>query len=210
MKTSVALVIFILGTIAMMALYSYEIPLFIVMGIGSVAALAIDRWRNLKRFATAVIIGGVCENTAVFLGAWNYTNANYIFTPLWLPIGWGMATILLEEAFAKEVPVKFSKRAVALALGGTIMTGLAAPKEFFVLGCFAVVTMALVFMGYYKRSEIRIGIMAAVFGTAMESLCIISGNWQYSAAIFGTPLWLPLCWFNAFLIMRRIIRIGER
>jgi hypothetical protein len=34
----------------------------------------------------------------------------------------------------------------------------------------------------------------------------MAGNWHYSAAMFGTPLWLPLCWFNAFLIMRRIAR----
>jgi hypothetical protein len=50
------------------------------------------------------------------------------------------------------------------------------------------------------------GLCAAVLGTGMETVCILAGNWQYSAAMFGTPLWLPLCWFNAFLIMRRIVR----
>ncbi|MBU0590844.1 hypothetical protein KKF81_00465 [Candidatus Micrarchaeota archaeon] len=210
MKTSTALIIFALGTIAMMAFYSYEIPLFIVLGIGSIAALAIDKWKNLKRFLIALVVGGICENTAVALGAWNYTNAAFIFTPLWLPVGWGMSTILLEEAFSKDVPAKFSKRAIALAFGGTLLVGINASHEFFILGCFAFVTIALFALKYYKMTEIRIGIMAAIFGTVMESVCIISGNWQYSAAMFWTPLWLPLCWFNAFLIMRRVIRIGEK
>ena len=51
--------------------------------------------------------------------------------------------------------------------------------------------------------------VAAVLGTAMETACILAGSWHYSVAMLGTPLWLPLCWFNAFLIMRKAMRIAD-
>lgn len=209
MKQSIAILGFIIGTVMMILFYSYEIPLFIIMAAMTTGALAFDRWKNVKRFFVAMLIGGLCENLAVFLGAWSYTNADYIFTPLWLPVGWGMSVVLLEEAFAKKVNVEFCKKSILLAFGGTFFTGLFFAEELLVLLLFAGVTMAFFLAGYYKRQEIRIGLMAALFGTVMESSCIIAGSWQYSAAMLGTPLWLPFCWFNAFLIMRRIIRIGE-
>ena len=209
MKQSIAVLGFIIGTVMMILFYSYEIPLFIIMSSMTVGALAFDRWKNVKRFFVAMLIGGMCENLAVFLGAWSYTNADYIFTPLWLPVGWGMSVILLEEAFAKKVNVEFCKKSILFAFGGTYFTATLFAEELKVLLLFAGVTIAFFLAGYYKREEIKIGLMAALFGTVMESSCIIAGNWHYSAAMLGTPLWLPFCWFNAFLIMRRIIRIGE-
>jgi uncharacterized membrane protein YoaT (DUF817 family) len=209
MKSSLAIMFFIIGTLVMMILYADELLLFGIMGIASAGLLAVDKWKNLRAFLIAMFVGGICENLAVFLGAWSYSNANYLFAPLWLPLGWGMAVVLLEEAFSKDIRVGFSKRAVVMAFGGTAATGMLFENEFAVMAAFALITIGLFFFRYYKNSEIFMGLMAAVFGTAMESSCIIAGNWQYSAAMLGTPLWLPLCWFNAFLIMRRIIRFGE-
>ena len=134
-------------------------------------------------------------------------NAIFFCGSLWLPVGWGMSVVLLEEAFAKggHLP-QFSKRALAMAFGGTLVTAAFNASEIGVVAGFLAVSAILFATDYYKRSEIRMGIWAAVLGTAMETVCIMAGNWHYSAAMFGTPLWLPLCWFNAFLIMRRIAR----
>lgn len=210
MKPGIAILFFVIGTAAMITLYHDELLLLGVNVVAAAAVLGIDRWKRAKHFLVAMLVGGACENLAVFLGAWDYSNANYLFAPLWLPVGWGMAVVLLEEAFSKDAPVGFSSLAMPLAFGGTILTGLNYFFELGVLACFIIVTAGFFFTGYYKRSEIRMGIMAAVFGTAMETSCIIAGNWQYSAAMLGTPLWLPLCWFNAFLIMRRVMRVGEK
>ena len=207
MRPVTAVVFFFIGTIAMLTLFQDELLLLGIMGIASVSILAIDQWKKTKHFLVAMFVGGACENIAVFLGAWNYSNANFLFAPLWLPVGWGMAVVLLEEAFSKDMKVEFSRLAIPLAFGGTILTGINFSYEFGVLICFAIVTAGLFLSGYYKSSEIRMGLIAAVFGTVMETGCIIVGNWEYSAAMLGTPLWLPLCWFNAFLIMRRIIKI---
>jgi hypothetical protein len=85
--------------------------------------------------------------------------------------------------------------------------GLSFHNEFFLLFAFAAATAGLFVIGYHRKQDIFPGVMAAVLGTAMETACIMAGAWQYSAAMFGTPLWLPLCWFNAFLIMRRAMRV---
>lgn len=205
MKNSHAILFFIIGTAMMVFLHTNELLLSAVMGIAAIAVLAADKWKNTKMFLIAMVVGGLCENLAVYLDAWSYTNASYIFTPLWLPIGWGMAVILIEEAFGKSIPVKFSKKAVLLAFTGTFLTGIFAPEEIGVLGLFAVATVLLFLLKKYKKQEFMIGVMAAIFGTLMETACILAGAWHYNYAMFGTPIWLPLCWFNAFLIMRRII-----
>jgi uncharacterized membrane protein YoaT (DUF817 family) len=210
MKGSIALLFFLVGTIAMVLLYSHELLLLAAMGAASLVILYMDKWKRTKHFLVAMLVGGACENMAVFLGAWDYANAGYLWAPLWLPVGWGMAVVLLEETFSKDAPVTFSKVAMPLAFGGTILTGINFFDELYILGCFAVVTVVFFVFGYFKRSELKMGLAAAVLGTAMETANIIAGNWQYSAAMLGTPLWLPLCWFNAFLIMRRVMRIGEK
>ena len=209
MRQSLALAFFAAGTALMMALYHDELLLFALMSISAAACLAIDGWKNARVFLIAMLVGGACENIAVMLGAWSYSNAGYLFAPLWLPVGWGMSVVLLEEAFVGGAhEPAFSKKSVIMAFGGTVATGFAFSSEIGVLLCFAAVTVALYAIGFYHRSELKAGLAAAVLGTAMETICIIAGNWHYSAAIFGTPLWLPLCWFNAFLIMRRVARAG--
>jgi uncharacterized membrane protein YoaT (DUF817 family) len=213
MRPALAILFFIAGTLLMMFLYREELLLLILMAGSSMACLAVDGWKNTKKLLAAMLVGGACENVAVMLGAWSYSNAGYLYAPLWLPVGWGMAVVLLEEAFSKNAHApEFSKKSLAMAFGGTIITGVSSSNEMGVLFGFAIVTIALFLAGFYHRSEIRMGIFAAIFGTIMESACIITGNWQYTAAalsVFGlaAPLWLPLCWFNAFLIMRRIIRV---
>jgi uncharacterized membrane protein YoaT (DUF817 family) len=207
MKQWQALAFFAAGTLLMMAFYDHELMLLLLMSASAAACLAMDKWRNARMFIVATLVGGACENIAVMMGAWSYANAGFLFAPLWLPVGWGMSVVLIEEAFGHGAHMPgFSKRAVAMAFGGTLVTATAHASEIGVVIAFLAVTAILFGTGYYKRSEIRMGLSAALLGTAMETVCILAGNWHYSAAMFGTPLWLPLCWFNAFLIMRRIVR----
>ncbi|MCI0503137.1 hypothetical protein L0Y65_00325 [Candidatus Micrarchaeota archaeon] len=207
MRPAYAIALFLAGTALMMQFYGQETLLLVLMSISALACLAIDKWKNARMFLIAMLVGGACENIAVMLGAWSYNNAGFLFAPLWLPVGWGMSVVLLEEAFSQDAHVPgFSKRALAMSFGGTLVTAAFFPLELGVLAGFVFVTLLLFAVKYYHPSEIRAGLFAALFGTAMETACIMAGNWQYSAAMFGTPLWLPLCWFNAFLIMRRIAR----
>ncbi len=123
MKPALALAFFFAGTALMMLFYGQELLLLGLMSVSVIACLAIDKWKNTKMFLLAMMVGGTCENVAVMLGAWYYSNAGYLFAPLWLPVGWGMSVVLLEEAFSKDAHMpKFSKRALAMAFGGTVVT----------------------------------------------------------------------------------------
>jgi uncharacterized membrane protein YoaT (DUF817 family) len=207
MKPPLAIAFFIAGTVLMATLWQQELLLLALMSAAAALLLYIDRWKSAKHFILATLIGGACENIAVMMGAWHYANAGYLFAPLWLPIGWGMAVVLLEDAFATQAEAKPSQKSAVVALLGTVGAGMSFHNEFFLLFAFAAATAGLFVIGYHRKQDIFPGIMAAVFGTAMETACIMAGAWQYSAAMFGTPLWLPLCWFNAFLIMRRAMRV---
>jgi hypothetical protein len=89
------------------------------------------------------------------------------------------------------------------------LTGLTFGSEPLTLLSFTAAIAGFFVMEHLKKDELAAGLAAAALGTAMESINIIAGNWHYTAARFGTPLWLPLCWFSAFLIMRRVMRFGE-
>lgn len=209
MKPAVGIGCFAAGTLLMIAFYWNELLLTGLMLCAAMICLAIDDWKNLKLFVVATLVGGLCENITVMMGAWGYANTNYIFAPLWVPIGWGMAMVIFEEAFTKDAHApRFSKRAILAAFSGAFLTGVFAPVEVFMALCFAIATAVFFALGFYRMDELRAGILAGVFGAGMEVTCILAGNWHYPFAITAViPLWLPFAWFNAFLIMRRITKI---
>lgn len=209
MKPHLAAAFFVAGTAAMVMLWREELLLFGIMVAASALLLAMDGWKRAKHFLIATLVGGACENLAVFMGAWHYADAGWLFAPLWLPVGWGMAAVLIDEAFARSAPARPSGWSVLLAFAGTAGAGMAFRSEISLLFLFAVATAGLFLAGYHRKQDVIPGVMAAVFGTAMETACIMAGAWHYSVAMFGTPLWLPLCWFNAFLIMRRAMHAAD-
>mgnify|MGYP001572678330 CR=1 FL=1 len=51
--------------------------------------------RDLLVFLIAVLAGSLGEIVCIALGIWNYTNASFLGIPLWLPLLWGIAGIML-------------------------------------------------------------------------------------------------------------------
>ena|GEM_PF-1325976 len=201
------ILLFFVGSFLIALLYHDEILLTAAVILVGVATLAIDKWKNMKHFFIAMAVGGACENLAVALGGWSYANAGFLFAPLWLPIGWGLSVVVMDELLGEKIKVGFTWVALGLAFAGAALASLLAPDEGLLLFAFSAMTILLFRSGFYGKREIAGGVVAAIMGTAMETISILAGNWEYTAAIFTTPLWLPLCWFNAFLIMRRIVRI---
>ena len=219
MRPLYAFLFFLAGTIMLMLLYRNELLLFGLMSACALACLHMDKWKNAKRFLAAMLIGGTCENIAVMIGGWHYSFSHYLYAPLWLPVGWGMAYIFLCDMVPKKAEGRYKFRmgkdeaiglflslgGIFLAFSGSFLTSYYHFDEMGVLIGFIGVTVGLFIIGFYRLSDIKAGLVAASLGTGMESLCIIAGNWHYMSAVFRTPMWLPLCWFNAFLIMSRTI-----
>lgn len=208
----VALVFFAIGTVLIAAMYDDELKLLTIMAIFTVIYLACGNWRKTKHFFLAFLFGGVCENVAVMFGIWNYSHAHYLPVPLWLPFGWGLAVVFLDEILPSRVQNKphFSWKAILAALAGTFLLGIVFTNELLTTFAFVAATIFFFLSGKYGKDEVSAGSGAAVLCTVTESVNILAGNWHYTVAVFGTPLWLPLCWFNAFLIMRRIIHSDLR
>ncbi len=205
MKPIHAIAAFVIGIAIMNLLYTNELLLLIAMGIAVVAVLAIDNWKNTYAFAIAAIVGGSCEALCLFFGVWEYSVANFSITPIWVPLAWGMAVILFDEAFPKTNEMKFKAIAIPMSFFGAVATSIVFSNELFAAVLFALGIGFLFMVRFYDLSDFMPGIMAGFFGAGMEVISVLNGNWHYATSSWVIPLWLPLAWFNALLVMRRII-----
>ncbi len=59
-------------------------------------------------FVSGAIIGPIGEIVAIHFGAWYYTNPTVLGIPVWLPIVWGLAVVLIKRA--AEIFVKIESK----------------------------------------------------------------------------------------------------
>jgi len=64
----------------------------------------------------------------------------------------------------------------------------------------------ILFLTRYKKQELKIFIFGVIAGIIVEAWgkIILLFSWQTFNSIFPIPLWLPIAWGFAFIIMRRI------
>ena len=92
----------------------YEIALFLV-SVASISFLYMDVsllvgillisllvggkiWYNrndIYYFISGALIGPAADIICIRFGAWSYTNPTFFGIPVWLPIAWGAATVLI-------------------------------------------------------------------------------------------------------------------
>ena len=59
---------------------------------------AIVCWRKsgaLSIFVAAAIVGPLAEGISVHCGAWQYASPTFLGIPMWLPLAWGLATVVV-------------------------------------------------------------------------------------------------------------------
>ena len=56
---------------------------------------------------------------------------------------------------------------------------------------------------YHKKNDVVVYSIGAIFGAVAESVCIHFGAWAYTNPTFLIPLWLPIVWGLAALVIRR-------
>lgn len=58
---------------------------------------------------------------------------------------------------------------------------------------------------WYKKYDIHFFIIGAIVGPLAEIVCIYFGTWTYAnPSILGIPIWLPIVWGLATIIIKRI------
>jgi len=56
---------------------------------------------------------------------------------------------------------------------------------------------------FHQKNDFIIFLFGGFFGASTESVCIYFGAWKYSNPTFLIPLWLPILWGIAALVIRR-------
>ena len=85
---SVALVVWVWST-----------PFLLLLGLVAVGTLMIGRWHSkndIVLFAVGAVFGTIVDLAAVPAGAWRYAETVWV-VPVWLPVGWGIAALLLKR-----------------------------------------------------------------------------------------------------------------
>jgi hypothetical protein len=57
---------------------------------------------------------------------------------------------------------------------------------------------------WHSRSDLIFYSVAFVFGSAADMIAVTFGAWRYSEALYLVPIWLPLLWGIAALLLKRI------
>ena len=65
----------------------------------------LTKWRYWKEYAICAVAGSFCEVIAISAGAWEYTEAQFLGIPIWLPLAWGSAGVffvMMSSRLAKN------------------------------------------------------------------------------------------------------------
>ena len=84
-------------TVASISFLYMEIPLLV--GFLLVSLLVGGKiWYNrndIYYFVSGALIGPAAEIICIRFGVWSYANPTFLGIPIWLPIAWGAATVLI-------------------------------------------------------------------------------------------------------------------
>ncbi len=62
--------------------------------------VAVKYWHtrdDIYIFLSGAVLGAISEITAVHFGAWQYANPTFLGIPIWLPLLWGSAIVMVKR-----------------------------------------------------------------------------------------------------------------
>ena len=99
------IILFSVGVVAISLFYDNNLLLTAILLVVSLFGMKV--WYKLHDsyfFITGAIIGPIGEIVAIYFGAWQYANPTFLGIPIWLPLFWGLAVVLIKrfsEIFVK-------------------------------------------------------------------------------------------------------------
>jgi len=77
----------------------------LVLGISALLAMIVISLKPNRETFTAFILGGLLgsftESICIHFGAWSYTSPQFLGIPLWLPIVWGIAAVIITHGVSE-------------------------------------------------------------------------------------------------------------
>ncbi len=105
------LIVFCASIVAISLLYKNNLLLTLLLI--AFWGICLKLWhtkRDFFFFVSGAIIGPVAEIIAIYFGAWHYTNPTQLGIPIWLPLAWGIFTVMIvriADTFAKFWGIKW-------------------------------------------------------------------------------------------------------
>jgi len=103
------LILFCLGLTEISLFYMNNFLLIILLLITWL--IGIKLWYedyDIYFLLTGAVIGTVGEIVCIHFGVWTYTNPTFLGVPVWLPLAWGLTTILIKRI--AQIFVKIEKK----------------------------------------------------------------------------------------------------
>jgi uncharacterized membrane protein YoaT (DUF817 family) len=108
----------------------------------------------------------------------------------------------------KEIVFELSIYAVSLTLIASIWD-----RPVILTVCYGVISSVVLYKWHTNR-DISIFLVAFILGSIAESVAVYFGAWEYSKPSYLIPLWLPLVWGIAGLLIKKIsetlLKIGNK
>jgi hypothetical protein len=77
-------------------------------------------------------------------------------------------------------------------------------RDVFLLTVSLLIFSIFVLRHFHKKSDFLIFSIGGMMGASTEFVCIYFGAWQYTNTTYLIPLWLPIVWGLASLVISRI------
>ncbi len=91
----------------------YQNNLLLTLFLAGFWIICLKLWhtkRDFFFFISGAIVGPLSEIASIYFGAWHYTNPTQLGIPLWLPLAWGIFTVMIvrvADTFAKFWGIKW-------------------------------------------------------------------------------------------------------
>lgn len=95
---TIVLVVAIYVAVISLASLLWRKPLLLAALYGPLSVFVLYRWRSVETlacFLTGFLLGPAGEFVAVSAGAWSYAGHERL--PIWLPLAWGIAVVVMKQ-----------------------------------------------------------------------------------------------------------------
>ena len=102
------IVLFGVGILFIVLFYQNNILLTVLLFVAWLFALKFwHKKHDAYFFIVGAIVGPIGEIVAISFGVWQYTNPSFLGIPIWLPLVWGLAVVLIKRVAEIFVKIEF-------------------------------------------------------------------------------------------------------
>ena len=92
------IILFTAGIASISLFYENNLLLTLLLAVMLFAGMKFwHKKRDFSYFISGAVIGPAAEIICVYFGVWQYSNPSFLGIPMWLPLIWGLGTILIKR-----------------------------------------------------------------------------------------------------------------